>query len=122
MEHHEYLYLLFRAHEIKALSREAAARGEEFFPTDAFTKLASGLEAQAIIRPLQPGEPDKCILRLRHPDDGTDRKALVQTVLLAFFPEKFELVPGTLRERGRCEYLAYSDSVPPLPIPAPPTA
>lgn len=115
MEHAEYLYLLLRAQEVRKMARRAAEEGEEFFPADAFTPLASGLEAQAVLRAIQPKGPEALILRLRHPDDGVDRDELVRRTQHVFFPGVYVVVPSRLRERGWCEYLAYAEPVPDLP-------
>jgi hypothetical protein len=115
MEHAEYIYLLLRAQEVQKLVRRAAEEGEEFFPADSFTPLASGLEAQAVIRPLQPKEPEALILRLRHRDDGVERTDLVRRTQHVFFPCPYTIIPAMLRERGWCEYLAFTTPVPDLP-------
>lgn len=115
MEHPEYVYLLLRAQEVQKMARRAAEEGEEFFPADAFAPLACGLEAQAVIRPLQPKGPEALILRLRHPDDGVDRTELVRRTQHVFFPATYTVVPALLRERGWCEYLAYVEPAPEMP-------
>jgi hypothetical protein len=115
MEHAEYLYLLLRAQEVQKMARRAAEEGEEFIPADAFTPLVSGLEAQAVIRPIQPTGPEALILRLRHADDGVDRTELVRRTQHVFFPGTYTVVPSLLRERGWCEYLAYAEPVPEMP-------
>jgi hypothetical protein len=115
MEHSEYLYLLLRAQEIQKMSRRAAEEGEEFFPADTFTPLSSGLEAQAVLRPIQPNGTDALILRLRHRDDGVDRTDLVRRTQHIFFPGTYTVVPAVIRERGWCEYLAYAEPAPEIP-------
>ena len=115
MEHAEYTYLLLRAQGVQKMARRAAEEGEEFFPADAFTPLASGLEAQAVIGPIQPGGVDALILRLRYIDDGKDRTELVRLTQHAFFTEVYTVVPAMLRDRGWCEVLAYAEPVPKLP-------
>lgn len=115
MEHAEYIYLLLRAQEVQKMARRAAEEGEEFFPADAFTPLASGLEAQAVIGPIQPKGPEALILRLRHPDDGVDRTELVRRTQHVFFPGEYIVVPALLRDHGACEYLAYAEPLPEMP-------
>lgn len=115
MEHAEYLYLLLRAQEVQKMARRAAEEGEEFFPSDAFTPLACGLEAQAVIRPIQAKGVEALILRLRHPDDGVDRTELVRRTQHVFFPGTYVVVPSLLREHGCCEFLAYAEPAPDMP-------
>lgn len=118
MEHSEYIYLLLRAQEVQKMARRAAADGEDFFPADSFTPLTCGLMAQAVIRPIQLKGPEVLILRLRHADDGIDRTELLRKTQHVFFSHAYVVLPSVLRERGWCEYLAYSETIPDVPVPS----
>lgn len=118
IEHFEYCYLVHRAHEIRRMAEGAKSEGEEFHVTNSFTPLANRLLAQAVIRSIEAGSPDVIILRLRHPDDGKDWSQAVQGTQGKFFEPGFVRVPGTVKEEGLVEHIAYSDKVP-APLRAP---
>lgn len=115
MTHAEYMYLVLRARDVRQLARRAADEGEEFVPANAFVPLECGLEAQALIQALRPGESEACVLRLRHKDDGRDRTELLRKTQHAFFVDAYHVVPAFVREHGLCEYVAYSHKIPEPP-------
>lgn len=120
MKHAEYMYLVLRARDIRQLAQRASEEGEEFVPANAFVPLESGLHAQALIQAIRPGEPEVCVLRLRHPDDGKDRTDLLRKTQHAFFVGPYHVVPAFVKEAGWCEYLAYSHKIPEPPAAPPP--
>lgn len=118
MEHFEYCYLVFRAHEVRRLQESAKAEGEEFYPVNSFTPLQCRLLAQAVIRGINPGEPDVLILRLRHPETDTDWLPVVRAAQSKFFDSDYTVVSEVLSCDGIVEHLAYSSSIPELVKPS----
>ena len=115
MTHPEYMYLVLRARMIRQLAQRAETEGEAFVPADAFVPLECGLEAQALIQSITPGEPEMCVLRLRHKDDGRERTELLRKTQHAFFTGTYHVLPDFVKTNGWCEDVAYSHQIPEPP-------
>jgi hypothetical protein len=112
MEHHEFLYLLHRAHILRKFIEKAEREGEEFHVSEHFIPLLNETEAQAQIRKINPTDTDPVlILRVRYPVSLPDGDVKALKAADAFFSGKFTAVPGTIRQFGRVEHIFYSPDI-----------
>jgi hypothetical protein len=112
MEHFEFLYVLHRAHLLRAYIEEAEKVGEDFHVSEHFCPLASGLEAQAQIRKINLTDTEPVlILRLRFRPDRIGGREEALKVAHVFFSGKYTEAPTPIEEGGWVEHVFFSPDV-----------
>jgi hypothetical protein len=109
MKHHEFLYLLHKAHILRRFSKAAEADGQVFHSYDVFVPLEAGVAACASIQKINPTDTAPVlILRLRANKDAAE---LVANEAKSFFSDSSFQAVGAVPFEDGLEFVFFSNDI-----------
>lgn len=109
MKHHEFLYLLHKAHILRRFSKAAEEQGQVFHSYDVFAPLESKLAACAAIQKVNPQDAEPVlILRLRGRKDQTK---LVADEAKSFYGDAPFTSAGAVPFEEGLEFVFFSNDI-----------
>lgn len=102
----EILFLVFHAHQIQKLGRNAEAEGQVFYPVTYHRPLACGLQAVARIQPIEGAT--YFVLILKGPDTPEAAELSRKAAKDFFFKGKYSEAPAVVQEANGVLRAFYS--------------